>query len=241
MTAKPRLVAVGGPDQGREYLLDQTQITIGRHPDSTVAVEWDGSVSRHHARLTCQTGLFWLEDLGSKRGTFLTLADGEERRLPPHEATLLLDGASLRLGFNARFQVLGVVATEDETVRLLLDRLQQALNSLYAGLPYLPQEGRRQQLALLHQLEARLQAAQSEAELLRLVAEGVPTLLAVEGEGECGPEPPTPPALDALPPLPDSLPNPDNPKRLETIRNVFIGDIRARLPDATNEEEDVSE
>jgi len=236
VTAMPRLIAVGGPENGREYLLDQAETTLGRDNANTLLVTWDVRVSRQHARISCHTGLFWLEDLNSKHGTFLTLADGEERKLPPHDPTLLLDGARLRLGFDARFQVLGVIASQDDTVRLLLSRLQQELNDLYAGLPYLTPESRERQSAQLQNLEARLKEAQSETELLRLVAEGIPTLSIAEWGGERGPEPLSPPPPDALPPLPDGLPDPDDPNYLKSILNTFIGDIRARFPGAEEEE-----
>lgn len=241
MTTKPRLVAVGGPEDGREYPLDQAEITVGRDSANTLTVAWDGSVSRRHGRIVRRTGLFWLEDLNSKRGTSLTLADGVEHRVPPHDPTLLLDGAWLRLGFCARFQVLGVIASNDDAVRLLLSRLQQEMKNLYGGLPHLPPESRDRQRAQLQNLEARLQEAQSEAELLRLAAEVIPTLSGAQEDIEYGPEPLSPPSPDALPALPDALPDPGDPNRLKTILNVFIADIRACFPGVEGEEEGTDE
>ena len=139
MTAIPRLVAVGGPQDGREYLLDRAQIALGRDSANTVTIAWDGTVSRRHARVLCRSGLFWLEDLDSKRGTFLKLADSEERRLSSHDLILLIDGAELRLGLHARFRVLDVIASQDDALRVLLFQIKNlfhADNDVH-GLPLL--------------------------------------------------------------------------------------------------------
>jgi pSer/pThr/pTyr-binding forkhead associated (FHA) protein len=230
MTAIPRLVAVGGPQDGREYLLDQAEIALGRASANTVTIAWDGTVSRQHARILCRSGLFWVEDLNSKRGTFLKLAAGEERRLHPRDRTLLIDGAELRIGLNARLRVLDVVASQDDALRVLLSQIK----NLYEGVAHLPREDRSRQRAHLQGFEDRLERVQSEKELLDLAAEGIPTMSDVQDEGECELVPP--PAPDALPPLPQSLPDPDDPKRVPTILNIFLADIRVRLPEAEGEE-----
>ncbi len=43
------------------------QVTIGRSPDNTISLE-DPLVSRHHARVSCQDGIWSVEDLGSANG-----------------------------------------------------------------------------------------------------------------------------------------------------------------------------
>ena len=58
------LVATKGPNAGRRFPLDGDGTLIGRQPD--VAVYLDSlSVSRHHARIVCQQGGHFVEDLGS--------------------------------------------------------------------------------------------------------------------------------------------------------------------------------
>ncbi len=65
-----RLTVVEGPTVGQEFKLDGA-VTIGRSPDATVMVD-DPGVSRLHARvLRGDAGLFHVEDLGSKNGTFV--------------------------------------------------------------------------------------------------------------------------------------------------------------------------
>ena len=43
---------------------------LGRDPENTIAIN-DASISGRHARLNRENGVWWLEDLGSKNGTFL--------------------------------------------------------------------------------------------------------------------------------------------------------------------------
>ncbi len=223
----PRLVAVGGPEEGRAFALDPAGVTLGRHPDCPVAVSWDAGVSRHHAQLTCRAGLFWLEDLGSKHGTFVSLPGGAERRLDPHRPALLFDGMTVRLGQHARFRMDGGVASGDEAVRRILSSLQDGVRQLCAGLAHLPVSARERQLAQMEGILRRLEAAASEGELLQVAAEGVPTL---DAPAEAGALPAVGPGA-GLPPLPEHLPDPGDPARLKTLHNVFVASLRACLPD----------
>ena len=45
-------------------------VIIGRHPECSVQID-DGSVSRHHAKVTSDDGSWFIEDLDSRNGTFL--------------------------------------------------------------------------------------------------------------------------------------------------------------------------
>ena len=64
------LVATKGPNAGQRFALDGDGTLIGRQPD--VAVYLDSlSVSRHHARIVCQHGAYFVEDLGSSNGTYV--------------------------------------------------------------------------------------------------------------------------------------------------------------------------
>ena len=63
-------------DDGRQHLLDlgerSGRLTIGRHPDSDVALPWDGEVSRLHAELERVAGEWTVVDDGrSRNGTFV--------------------------------------------------------------------------------------------------------------------------------------------------------------------------
>jgi len=83
-------------DQGRQQLLElgerSGRLTIGRHPDSDVALPWDGEVSRLHAELERVAGEWTVVDDGrSRNGTFV---NGE--RL--HGRRLLADADAIRAG-----------------------------------------------------------------------------------------------------------------------------------------------
>lgn len=60
---------IQGPDKGRAYDLLDGENIIGRKSNSVELT--DGTVSRHHARLTIKDGDWILQDLGSANGTFL--------------------------------------------------------------------------------------------------------------------------------------------------------------------------
>ena len=92
-----RLVHVYGPTkdgfQPHVVKLDSRRITFGRSSPATYVVD-DPHASRRHAELSFveEYGVFRLEDLGSKNGTFLN-----GQRLKEH-AEHLINGAILRVG-----------------------------------------------------------------------------------------------------------------------------------------------
>src|SRR5215216_7790097 len=75
-----------GPDAGRVVDLPQAELLIGRIEPAGFVLN-DSEVSRTHARLNCQDGGYFLDDLGSVNGTLLNgsrvtgidkLSDGDE-------------------------------------------------------------------------------------------------------------------------------------------------------------------
>lgn len=68
-----RLAVIAGPLAGTVIPLDETQVTIGRAPSSTLVVD-DDYCSIQHARLYREGDDWWIEDLGSTNGTFLDKA-----------------------------------------------------------------------------------------------------------------------------------------------------------------------
>ena len=72
------LVVLRGPNTGARFLLDDDEVSSGRHPDSDIFLD-DVTVSRHHARITERGGHHWLSDLNSLNGTYVNraLIDGE--------------------------------------------------------------------------------------------------------------------------------------------------------------------
>jgi hypothetical protein len=82
------LVVTRGPNAGSRYVLSPQRslvVTIGRHPDSDIFLD-DITVSRRHAEISYNEGVFWAHDVGSLNGTYLNrqsienapLASGDE-------------------------------------------------------------------------------------------------------------------------------------------------------------------
>ncbi len=90
-TSDPRnLLLTGGPLVGTIIPLGSTPIVIGRSPSSTLVLE-DEYASSQHARLTPADGHWWIEDLGSRNGTFVD----DERLTTPRELNV---GDIVRIG-----------------------------------------------------------------------------------------------------------------------------------------------
>lgn len=67
------------------------EITLGRGGGCTVPLAFDTYVSQVHARAFDRDGVLWVEDLGSRNGTFVN----EE---PVHEPTRVAKGSRVRVG-----------------------------------------------------------------------------------------------------------------------------------------------
>jgi pSer/pThr/pTyr-binding forkhead associated (FHA) protein len=70
------LVVTEGSLRGTSITLGQAPILIGRAPECTLVLE-DDFASGRHARLSLESGVWMLEDLGSTNGTYL----GRARRI----------------------------------------------------------------------------------------------------------------------------------------------------------------
>jgi len=86
----PVLTIVDGPLAGTVVPLGNSQVTIGRAPDSTIVID-DEYVSSRHARIYRSEGAWIVEDLGSTNGSWI-----DRTRLT--SPTVLPSGAPLRIG-----------------------------------------------------------------------------------------------------------------------------------------------
>jgi serine phosphatase RsbU (regulator of sigma subunit)/pSer/pThr/pTyr-binding forkhead associated (FHA) protein len=95
----PSLITAKGPNAGRRFPLDTNGTVIGRQPDAGVYLE-SLAVSRHHARIVCDRGAYYVEDVGSSNGTYVNghriagrvpLGEGDTLQIGPYELNLLLD------------------------------------------------------------------------------------------------------------------------------------------------------
>lgn len=67
---KPVLTVLTGSATGVQFKVSKGAAVIGRAPNAELRVEDDG-ISRTHARIRAETGRAWVEDMGSRNGTFV--------------------------------------------------------------------------------------------------------------------------------------------------------------------------
>ena len=65
---KCKLLAVSGPLQGQEFMIDKGLFTIGSSPHNDLAMQ-DSTVSRHHCEIRVSSEGYVIRDLGSTNGT----------------------------------------------------------------------------------------------------------------------------------------------------------------------------
>jgi len=94
-------IALRQPDAegGQEYRFARSEVLIGRDPTCDLPIA-DVTVSSRHARLSFHHQQWWLEDLGSRNGTFLN-----EQAVT--EQTVVTGGDELCFG-QVRMQVVAV-------------------------------------------------------------------------------------------------------------------------------------
>ncbi len=83
------LVVMRGPNLGARFLLDDAEVTAGRHPDSDIFLD-DVTVSRQHAAFTWEEAGYVVKDVGSLNGTYVN------RRSV--DAVLLRNGDEVQIG-----------------------------------------------------------------------------------------------------------------------------------------------
>jgi hypothetical protein len=81
-----RLVVLQSPalDEGGEFVLDASPLTVGRGPSNDVPIPTDDYASTRHARFEPRRDGVWVSDVGSTNGTFVNgIRLTRERRLAP--------------------------------------------------------------------------------------------------------------------------------------------------------------
>jgi len=90
--AEPKLII----DSDKEFLLEETLITIGRAPDNLIPFSDDSNVSRYHAEIEQREDGLWLIDLGSSNGT--TLNDEKvETEKPLNDGDVVVFGGTSKI------------------------------------------------------------------------------------------------------------------------------------------------
>ncbi len=85
----PRLIVIRGVDEGKQFELTGSNVTVGRHSANAVPLH-DTQVSRRHLELRASDGAYELFDLGSGNGTLL---NGQPIQVAP-----LRSGDTITLG-----------------------------------------------------------------------------------------------------------------------------------------------
>ena len=101
----PLLMVQDGPLAGREFRLDREAITLGRGEECDFVVP-DRQISRVHLRVRREATGYFLEDLGSKNGTFVN-----GRQVQSGIPVLLQDGDEIQLALSVRIVFVGAEAT----------------------------------------------------------------------------------------------------------------------------------
>src|SRR5579863_5375429 len=109
----PSLIFVHGSEQ-RTLYLDHTPFSIGRKMEKDLAIA-DPRVSRDHALLLSENGKFFVQDQGSKHGTFVNGERVERRQLERND----------RLEFGARDTIYAVFHPQHVTTNTARDFLSQ--------------------------------------------------------------------------------------------------------------------
>ena len=69
-TGTALLVVLRGPNTGARFLLDDDEVSSGRHPDSDIFLD-DVTVSRKHAVFVQESDGYAVRDVGSLNGTYV--------------------------------------------------------------------------------------------------------------------------------------------------------------------------
>ncbi len=93
------LTILTGSAAGQLFKCAKATIVMGRAPSADLKLDDDG-ISRHHARLRCETGRSWVQDLASRNGTFVNgeRIDGDVE-LKDGDKIQVGRGTVLRFGF----------------------------------------------------------------------------------------------------------------------------------------------
>ncbi len=95
-----RVVQSPGPTRGVEKVVTSFPYVIGRDEDCGLRILEDAQISRRHAKITLQSGQFFLTDLESTNGTFIG-----EMRLRANTPARIAGITSVRLGMQTSLEL----------------------------------------------------------------------------------------------------------------------------------------
>jgi hypothetical protein len=98
------LIVYEGELEGQRWVIERSQVTLGRGSDCDVVLP-ERQISRYHARIERDDGGYVLHDLGSKNGTYV---NGQEVGDRPYR---LKDGDEIQIALCVRMGFVGADAT----------------------------------------------------------------------------------------------------------------------------------
>ena len=117
------LLRMDGVGAGQVLSVSQTPFTMGRHATNQLPID-DDSISRFHARFVREDGKYFVEDLGSRNGTFL-----QGKRITRVE---IKDDDWVQLGARVAFRFTLTDARQESLLRKLYDSsTRDALTGAY--------------------------------------------------------------------------------------------------------------
>jgi hypothetical protein len=128
--AAPILVVQEGQLAGRRWRVDTDAITLGRGEECDIVLP-DRQVSRVHARVLRADDGFYVEDMGSKNGTYVN-------GMPVRDRVKLQDGDEIQVALSVRLLFVGADATlplTKEMIRVSLPglRLSKTQRRVWVG------------------------------------------------------------------------------------------------------------
>jgi len=126
----PILVVQEGQLAGRRWPLDKGSVTIGRGEECDIVLP-DRQVSRSHVRILREADGFYVQDLGSKNGTYVN-------GMPVKDRAKLQDGDEIQVALSVRLLFVGADATlplTKEMIRVSVPglRLSKPQRRLWVG------------------------------------------------------------------------------------------------------------
>lgn len=108
------VLLVGPPDQmGKQWVINQPMMTIGRSPDANIHVN-EASLSKNHARIEFKDNKVTITDLGSTNQTLI-----DDQRLMPNQAQSLKNNDQIRCASLVfKFLERGILSETNEKERM---------------------------------------------------------------------------------------------------------------------------
>ncbi len=235
ITAKCKISVLKGVLEGQVFTLERLELTVGRAGDNDIVIPDDRNVSRHHCRVFEHNKAIWIEDLNSSNGTFILKPGLSTTKLSPDQPALLFENSLITIGEN-QFQISELAQYQHDVLGTVGFQFQEMLADIDQVQPDWTKGQRSAYQEALLELEDQINKATSEKELLGIIGNEIQKLSSLFLNSERFDQTIVfDPAL-VLPELPENLLDPSENEWVDSIRNIFITDIKRCLPEEEDEE-----